>query len=64
MGKTNLFDLLGKPAACASSDSGTIVTYTRETFDDNSLLPSILDYGTVDTRAAETFDDDDTLITL
>ena len=64
MKKINLFELLGKPAASASSDSGTIVTYTRETFDDDSLLPSILDYGTVDTRAIETFDDDDNLLTL
>lgn len=64
MKKINLFELLGEPAVSASSDSGTIVTYTRETFDDDSLLPSILDNGTVDTRAIETFDDDDTLLTL
>ena len=64
MKKTSLFELLGKPAANTSPNSGTIVTYTRETFDDDSLLPSILDYGTVDTRAIETFDDDNLLTLL
>ena len=64
MGRTNLFDLLGKPVADNSSDLGTVETFTRETFDDDTLLPSIIDCGTIDTRAVETFDDDDTLLTL
>ena len=65
MRKINLFDLLGKPVAHLGHDSGTVATFTRETFDDDTLLPSIMDYGTTDTRAAaETFDEDDTLLTL
>lgn len=63
MRKINLFDLLGEPVVNAGPDSGTVATFTRETFDDDTLLPSIMDYGTADTRAVETFDDD-TLLTL
>lgn len=63
MSKINLFELLGKPVANAGPDSGTVATFTRETFDDDTLLPSVMDYGTADTRAVETFDDD-TLLNL
>lgn len=63
MRKTNLFDLLGKPVADNRSDLGTVETFARETHDDDTLLPSIMDCGTIDTRAVETFDDD-TLLTL
>lgn len=63
MRKINLFDLLGEPVVNTGPDSGTVATFTRETFDDDTLLPSAMDCGTVDTRAVETFDDD-TLLTL
>lgn len=64
MSKINLFELLGKPVVNAGPDSGTVATFTRETFDDDTLLPSVMDYGTADTRAVETFDDDTLLILL
>ena len=64
MKKTNLFELLGSPVASNGPNLGTVETLTLETFDDDTLLPSVMDCGTVDTRAVETFDDDDTLLTL
>ena len=59
MRKTNLYELLGRPVPDAAPDSGTYMTATPETFDDDSQMPSITDYGTIITKAGmETFDDD------
>ncbi len=63
MGKTNLFELLGRPVAAAASDHGTFVTANPdETYDDDFVLPSIADCGTLITRSnLETYDDDSVL---
>ena len=59
VGRTNLFELLGRPVAAAVSDHGTFVTASPdETYDDDSVLPSIEDLGTAMTRTVETYDDD------
>lgn len=61
MHKTNLFELLGSPVKDVSPRCGTIRTAapTGETFDDDSSLPSIVDYGTYNTKQDfETLDDD------
>ncbi len=56
MGRTNLFELLGRPVVAALSDQGTLVTASPgETYDDDSALPSIEDLGTATTRAGETY---------
>ncbi|MDE0269297.1 MAG: hypothetical protein OXI96_09770 [Acidimicrobiaceae bacterium] len=62
---TNLFELLGRPVEAVVSDSGTSLTFiSAETYDDDSLLPTIEDCGTMVTRAAETYDDDSLLPTI
>lgn len=62
MGRTNLFELLGRPVAAAVPDHGTFVTANpAETYDDDSVLSSTEDLGTVMTRAVETYDDDSML---
>jgi len=62
VGRTNLFELLGRPVAATVSDHGTFVTASPdETFDDDPVLSSIEDLGTAMTRAVETYDDNSTL---
>lgn len=61
MRKANLYELLGRPVATAASDRGTVVTDSRETYDDAGLLPSTSDCGTTLTTAAETYASDSVL---
>ncbi|WP_419921981.1 hypothetical protein [Candidatus Poriferisodalis sp.] len=59
MQKANLFDLLGRPVSETSLGAGTLVTDSPETYDDNGLLPSVMDHSTSITRVTgETYDDD------
>ncbi|MCQ3810810.1 MAG: hypothetical protein KTV68_09685 [Acidimicrobiia bacterium] len=62
MTKANLFELLGRPVDVVAPDRGTFLTASPETYDDDSLLPSIEDCGTMITRSnLETYDDDSVL---
>lgn len=60
MVKTSLFELLGRPVEGAVAHGGTKQTFApSETYDDDGLLPSIVDMSTSVTRVtAETADDD------
>lgn len=59
LGRTSLFELLGRAVPGLVSDQGTYYTDSPETYDDAGLLPGIEEYGTSFTRADfETYDDD------
>ena len=58
MQSTNLYELLGSPVVLDGDDSSTLLTASRETFDDDAFLPGLSDMSTMVTRARETYDED------